>query len=316
MKRVQFILLTAAIFISGCFKDSSDYAQGFIEGEFTYISSAVAGHLTTLSIDRGAKVKKGTPLFTLEPEPEQAQLQAATADLARAEDQLNNLKRGERSSVLMGIEARLAQAKADLDFAQSELTRNQRLYETRIISGLKYDQLKANFKAATEKVNQIKAELSEAKLGAREDLILAQQAAVDVAAADVKELTWRLAQKTATSNVEGLVFDTFFVLGEFVPAGSPVLALLLPENIKLVFYVPQTLLSKIQIGKEVTLTCPGCQMATARIEYISPEAEFTPPVIYSKETREKLMFRVEAQLSKEGIKYYHPGQPVDVEIDI
>jgi HlyD family secretion protein len=318
MKKLRnLILITLPLFISACFDNSpSTELQGFIEGDFTYVSSGVSGHLTALSVNRGNEIVKGTPLFALESEPEQSQLEAAQANLIQAEDQLNNLKRGERSSVLNSIEAQLAQAKANLTFAQSELSRNEKLRASNIISALKYDQLKANFTAATEKVKQMTAELAEAKLGAREDLVLAQQANVNAAKADVKELTWRLAEKKVASNAEGFIFDTFFLVGEFVTAGQPVLSLLSPENIYLVFYVPQPLLHNIHIGKKITFTCPNCEPSIAHIHFISPEAEFTPPIIYSKDTRDKLMFRVEAKLDKKGAKNYHPGQPVDVEMKL
>ena len=99
---------------------------------------------------------------------------------------------------------------------------------------------------------------------------------------------WRLAQKSVRAPVAGLVNDTNYVSGEWVGAGLPVLSLLPPQNIKLRFFVPEMSLGAIKVGQQVKVHCDGCSMPIgAQISFISPQAEFTPPVIYSRETRAK-----------------------------
>ena len=86
-----------------------------------------------------------------------------------------------------------------------------------------------------------------------------------------------------------------------------------PDNIRLIFYIPEEHFSQIKLGHEVTFECDGCQTAQkARITYISPQAEYTPPVIYSRESRAKLVYRIEANLPVKSAMNYHPGQPVQV----
>jgi HlyD family secretion protein len=123
------------------------------------------------------------------------------------------------------------------------------------------------------------------------------------------QAAWRQEQKSVAAPVAGLVHDTYFVEGEWVPAGRPVASLLPPGNVKVRFYVPEAALSSMSLKKEIEVRCDGCTPAQARISYISSQAEYTPPVLYSKESRHKLVFLVEARLESSPLR---PGQPVDV----
>jgi HlyD family secretion protein len=125
---------------------------------------------------------------------------------------------------------------------------------------------------------------------------------------------WTLQQKTIYAPVSGEVFDTFYRVGERVQENHPVLAILSPKNIKVLFYVPEKRLSEIKLGKKVLFTCDSCKKSiAARISYISPEAEYTPPVIYSKDTRDKLVFLIRADMPEDVARHFHPGQPITVD---
>ena len=118
-------------------------------------------------------------------------------------------------------------------------------------------------------------------------------------------------QKSVAAPVGGLVHDTYFVEGEWVPAGRPVAAILPPANVKVRFYVPETSLGSISPGMPVEIRCDGCPAPIAgKVTFISAQAEYTPPVLYSKESRAKLVFLIEAR--PDGGSNLHPGQPVDV----
>jgi HlyD family secretion protein len=147
----------------------------------------------------------------------------------------------------------------------------------------------------------------------RDEEIKAAEAAVSAAKASLAQAEWRLAQKTGIAPAGGVIVDTLYRPGEMVPAGLPVVQLLPPENIKLRFFVPEAVVARIAVGQTVRATCDGCGPPVAAIvRFISPQAEFTPPVIYSREQRTRLVFMVEARPSQ------HPealrvGQPIDVE---
>jgi HlyD family secretion protein len=98
-----------------------------------------------------------------------------------------------------------------------------------------------------------------------------------------------------------------------VPAGSPVVRLLPPANVKIRFFVPEPVVGSLRSGQKVALRCDGCEAAvTAAVTYVASEAEYTPPVIYSNETRAKLVFMIEARPAPGQAQSLHPGQPVTV----
>ena len=101
--------------------------------------------------------------------------------------------------------------------------------------------------------------------------------------------------------------------GEWVPAGRPVVSLLPPGNLKARFYVPEEVLGTIRIDQEVQIACDGCEApVAATIAFVSTQAEYTPPVLYGKESRTKLVFLVEARIAPAEAAKLHPGQPVDI----
>lgn len=152
------------------------------------------------------------------------------------------------------------------------------------------------------------------KVSTKEDLDRAQ-ARNDQDKAQLAQIKWELDQKTVQSPVTGAVVDTFYRVGEFVPAAYSVVKLLPPENIKVRFFVPETDLGKISINQPVRLRCDGCaKIIAGKITFIAPEAEFTPPIIYSNENSHKLVFMVEAKTSTQDAPLLHPGQPIQVEL--
>ena len=113
-----------------------------------------------------------------------------------------------------------------------------------------------------------------------------------------------------------MVYDTLYRQGEWVAAGKPVLALLPPQNIKVRAFVPETRVGSIHYGESVWVAVDGVREPfIGKVSYISPHAEYTPPVIYSKESRDKLVFMVEAVFDPTASANLHPGQPVDVQFE-
>ena len=138
---------------------------------------------------------------------------------------------------------------------------------------------------------------------------------MEAAKAALAQAEWKLDQKSVKAAVAGLVQDTYFVRGEWVNANQPVVSLLPPQNIKVRFFVPQRDLGALKLGQKLSLACDGCAAPVpAVVSFISPQAEYTPPVIYSQQERAKLVFLVEARPAPEDAERLHPGQPLDVRI--
>lgn len=136
-------------------------------------------------------------------------------------------------------------------------------------------------------------------------------AALRTAEARLNSARTRLERRRVASPVAGLVQEVYFRMGEQVPAGRPIVSVLPPGNVRVRFFVPQDQLPRLSIGDRVAISCDGCARDLfARVNFISAQAEFTPPVIYSQEERARLVFRIEALPEKpEAMRV---GQPVSV----
>jgi HlyD family secretion protein len=309
-------LALAAVFLAGCSGNSDHEFQGYIEGEYVLLASPYAGQLQKLYVRRGDRTEAGKPLFALEHESErQARLQAEE-QLKSAEAKLQNLQAGRRPPEIEALREQLVQAKAARDLSASQLARQERLFKSGFIAQALYDEARTAFERDTARVKEVESQLTNARLPVGRDAERkAAEGDVEAAKAALAQAAWRVEQKSVAAPAAGLVQDTFFVEGEWVPAGRPVASLLPPGNVKARFYIAEPVVNSFPIGKTVQLMCDGCPAPiTAKITYLSSQAEYTPPVLYSKESRAKLMFLVEARPEPADGARLRPGQPVDVRL--
>lgn len=275
LKRNLCLILISTAVLTSCSGQSSGEAQGYIEGRYTYIATSVSGVLTELMVARGMQVKQGQPLFALEAQPESDEYQAAQENLQQM------------------IAARDATA-ANLVYAKITYERNKILVPKKAIQQSELDRSKATYDANIAQLAQANATIESAK-------------------ATLAQSKWTLGQKTISAPVDAVVFDTYYRIGERTEADQAILSLLAPANIKAIFYVSEAVLGGIKLNDKVSVHCDGCKKAyEGTIDFISPSAEYTPPVIYSNETNEKLVYRIEAAFSPQDAVNLHPGQPVNV----
>lgn len=246
--RSTAISLVTAVVLSSCGDPSPDRFQGYVEGEFVYVASPLAGQLETLSVQRGQQVTIGQPLFSLDETAEKA-----VRDMAQAA----------------------------LVLSEAEFKRQAELLRRGPASAQDYDRARSTRDQDQQRLTQAQ---------------------------------WNFDQKKQSAPESGLVYDTLFREGEWVAAGKPVVALLPPQNIKVRAFVPEARVGSIHYGDPVQVTVDGVgQPFLGKVSYISPRAEYTPPVIYSRESRQKLVFMVESLFEPQVSANLHPGQPVDVE---
>lgn len=299
---------------AGCERPSGRRVQGYVEGEFVYVASPLAGALETLSVQRGSQVRAGDPLFALECASEKAAHDEATRRLTQARANLLDAQKGKRPSEIDSIEAQIRQAQAALTLSESELARQTRLIRTGATSAQELERARSTRDQDQQHIAQLQADLETARLGSREAQIAAAEANVRALEAALARADWDLSQKRQTAPQSGLVFDTLYRKGEWVAAGRPVVQLLPPGNIKVRAFVPETRIGAIQPGAKVRVSVDGKgEPFIGCVSFISPQAEYTPPVIYSRESRSKLVFMIEAVFDPQTAARLHPGQPVDVE---
>ncbi|MGB8169856.1 MAG: HlyD family efflux transporter periplasmic adaptor subunit [Chthoniobacteraceae bacterium] len=306
-------MLLALCAFSGCDRPPRAAVQGYAEGEFIYVASPLAGTLEALSVQRGAQVKAGEPLFALECGAESAARDQAVKRLEEGRANLEDARKGKRPAEIDAIEAQLNQSRAALVLSEKELARQMELFRSGASSAQDRDKAQSARDQDRQRVSQLEADLKTAQLGLRSDQIAAAEANVRALEAALAKADWDLGQKRQNAPQAGLVFDTLYRAGEWVAAGRPVVALLPPENIKVRAFVPEQRVGAIHPGDPAQVSVDGVREPfLGKVSYISPQAEYTPPVIYSQESRGKLVFMIEVRFDAEAAAKLHPGQPVDV----
>lgn len=287
--------------------------QGYVEGEFVLVSPTVGGQLVALSVERGQHVAAGAPLFAIDQADEKASRDQAAALLAQAQDRLSNLAKGKRQPEIAVIAAQKAQAEAQVRLAQLDLDRQKKLIGSAAFMKQQFDQAQATFDQQTARVAELTAQLQVAEIPlGRDDELRAAVGDVSANEAALAQAQWKLDQKTLEAPTAALVADTYFNPGEMINPGQAVVSLLPPGNIKVRFFVPQEGLAKFPVGARVTIHCDGCARdIPGTVRFVSPQAEYTPPVLYNRENRNRLVFMIEARPT-ETPEALRPGQPVDV----
>ncbi|NGY03765.1 HlyD family efflux transporter periplasmic adaptor subunit [Solimonas terrae] len=308
-------MLLAIGLLAACSGRDADQYQGYVEGEFVYVASSQAGRLQNLAVARGDSVARGAPLFALEATLEQAAQQQATQQLHAAEAQYADLQTGKRPPEIAVVRAQLAQAEAADRNAAEQLRRDQAQFDIHAVSQAQLDNSRAQADASRARVDELRNQLSVAALPGRAQQLAALAAQADAARDALAQADWRLSEKSIKAGQAGLVYETMYRVGEWVAAGNPVVRLLPPANIKIRFFVPETVVGSLRTGQAVTLHCDACAHdVAATVRYVSNQAEFTPPVIYSNDARDKLVFMVEAWPAAADAATLHPGQPVAVSL--
>lgn len=282
---------------------------GYLEADYVYVAPASGGRIVDIGVAEGQAIMAGQILFNLDDRQQQALLDAAEARAASAQASLDNLVTGGRSQEIDVIRATLSKAQSDLELAQSNLARSEKLLAVGAVPAVRVEQDRAARNAAQAQVNQLTAQVGVAELPARNAQQVAAEANLTAAQADARRAGLELADRQTRAPVDGVVDRLFFTAGEMA-SGAPVVSILPAGALKARFFVPETDRAGLALGDDVHVGCDGCTAMAARITYLAAEPQTTPPVIYSREERGRLVYLVEADLAAPGT--LQPGQPVTV----
>jgi HlyD family secretion protein len=288
--------------------------QGYADADFVKVGPTQQGLITAVHVERGDRVVKGAPLFEQDDADDRYAVDQATRLLQQAKDQLVNLESPAKPTEIAVAVANLGDAKAARDKVLADLQRNQVLLKSGAATAQTVDEERADLASAEAKIAAEEAALEQAKASlGRPGEITAQTSAVDAAEAALAMARWKLAQRSVVSPVTGVVADVLARAGETLQAGAPVVSLLPPENIFVRFFVPEPSLAHLHVGDTVALLCDNCSAdVTGAVSFIAPQAEYTPPFIYSETTRSKFVFLAEARPKPAEATLFNPGQPVSV----
>jgi len=314
MARLALAPLLAVLAAAGCSRSGAKAWQGYLEGDYVYVSSPLSGRLDKLSVSNGSRVAEGAPLFELENVSETDARRQAEQQLQAAKDQFADIEKGSRPEEIAALEAHLGEARAEAELSRLELARQESLFKAGAISESDYDRARLTHVTNQRAVDEGSARLDTARLGGRPDAVSAVGAAVRAAADAEAHARWAVDQKSQSAREAALVYDTLYREGEYVAAGNPVVVLLPPANIKVRFFVGEADFAQLKAGDTVSVSVQGLPAPLqAAVSYLSPQPEYTPPVLYNRDNRAKLVYMVEAVFAKGSGADLHPGQPVDVE---
>ncbi|MCX7888907.1 MAG: HlyD family efflux transporter periplasmic adaptor subunit [Rhodobacteraceae bacterium] len=288
-------------------------ATGYAEGEFVQIAPVATAQVAGLNVTRGNRVAAGTVVATMENKDALAAKAAAEAALARAESQLADLREGRRPEEIRVIEASLASATAQAEEAGRSAARLASLAARGAATAAQAEDAATAAQVARARVAEIEANLAVARLPARPQEIAAAEAAVTGARAELERAAWTLAKRDLVAPADGIVSDIIRHPGEIAGPSAPVLTILPDGAVRLRLYVPEADISRVAVGSRLALRCDGCPPdLSARVTYVADGPEFTPPVIYSLQNRQKLVYMIEAL--PEGPVPLKPGQIVDADL--
>ncbi|HTV67634.1 MAG TPA: HlyD family efflux transporter periplasmic adaptor subunit [Rhizobiaceae bacterium] len=308
MSFVCSIPLIASLF--GCVTDAP-LAVGYVEGEYVLLAPIEVAEVEAVNVRRGDRVAPGVTIALMDAGDAKIAVAQAEAALAQAEAQLADLQVGKRPEEVAVLEAALTSALAQEKEAQRVLDRVSDLLKRGIATQADFDQASTALEVARAAVGQARANLAVAGLPARPEAIKAAENQVKQANAALDQARWRLTKRSIQAPAAGRIDDVIRTAGDLAGPSAPVLSMLPDGAVKLKLYLPEESFSSVAVGSKLSVRCDGCAPdLVARVSYVSPDPEFTPPVIYSLETRQKLVFLVEARPENDG--QLKPGQIVDV----
>lgn len=290
---------------------------GYVDARYTYLSSIYTGTLIKLSTKKGDTVKKGDTLFALDTTPESLAVQGSSAQMQSASRNLDAKKIAaiQAQVNLKVTQAQEEQARSNYEFWKKQFERSKNLLSKKVTSQADFDSNQNNYIQAKKSYDVSQSNVSQAKLAAEQSNqnVKAAENDVENLRASVEKSTWDKLQKVMTSPSDGFVFDTYYNEGEVVPSGKPVLSVLSPDNIYALFFVEEPELSQLKVGQNIEIMCDNCkQKITGKISFISPQAEYTSPLIYSDSEKEQTVFRAKAVFDVAKFKELKPGIPIKV----
>lgn len=307
----SFAALLSAL-VPGYGDDPTPVYNGYVEADYIYVAPSVTGRIRLLSVAEGEEIAVGQFLFDMDASQQRAALRAAQARVAQAEANLRNLETGSREAEVAVVRASLDEARAARTLAETTLQRTQNLAGRGIVTQARVDADQSALEQASAHVAQLEARLQVAELPARDEQVIAADATLKAARAEAELAAARLDDMRTMAPASGQIEKLYYTVGEVTSAGAPVVSILPPDALKVLFYLPESARAGFAIGDRLALSCDGCaEGLSAEVTRMAAEPQYTPPLIYSRDERHRMVFRAEARLAPgTGLL---PGQPVTLE---
>ena len=283
--------------------------NGYVEADYHYAAPISPGRIIAIPVQEGQVVAAGDVLMRLDDRAQSAALAEARARVAQAAANLDNLRTGKREDEIAVIRADLDKARAAQRQQKVNFDRADQLLKRNVASLSQWQSEKAALDAADAAVAELEAQLRVAELPARGAEQTASEQALAAAKAAEEAARIALDERTVTAPISGIIDDIYFQEGEVAGTGAPAMAIYDPARMKAILFIPETDRASVTPGMELDLTCDGCpEGLTVAVTRLSAEPQYTPPIIYSRDERARLVFRAEA-LAEQPLALL-PGQPI------
>ncbi len=306
-------------FIYGCENGNENLieASGNIEAINVTISAKGSGEIKEILKDEGEEVKVGDTLMLIDHELSDYQLAQAQAQVDAAQAQVNLLKSGARKEDKAQAQNSVAQAKINLESAQNDFKRFSNLYESKVITKKQFEDAKARLDISENQFHSAQENLNKVNNLARPEEIKQAEANLNRAKANLDLIKKNIKDSYINSPVNGIIVKKFAEKGETVSPASSLFRISNLKIVELTIYVSEKELGKVKLGQKVKINVdafPEKDFA-GEVIYISPEAEFTPKNIQTKDERTKLVFEVKVQVPNPNYEL-KAGMPADATIDL
>ncbi len=313
-KRIGIIIIIMVVScFAACKWRPKSYFSGYTDTIYLYLSSPSQGYFKQKFISKGESFKKDQVLYQLDAMPDEANYQAAYFQFLQSKNILKDLKRPRRKPEIAAIEFQIHQINQSIDRTKKHYERLLLLKDKQYVD---VDTLYTNQKMVEElqfQKKQLEENLKLAHMGARLYQIKAQSQTQKASSIHLQELKWYLEHKQVSAPRDGYVFDVFYSIGELIPANKPVMSVILPENNFIEFFVSADDVANILLKQSIEYQYyGGKKWLPAEINYISQTAEYMPPVLYSQQHQEELVFRIRAKPLEQT--HFILGQPIDVRL--
>lgn len=321
MKNLRFTILSLSILLLTSCNDNNQNkaieASGNIETINVTVSSKVNGEVISILKDEGDKIKTGDTIMIIDPLIYQIKLREAEASLLAAEAQLELVNVGAREEDIQQAEQILKQAEVNLQSAETDKTRFENLYHSKSISRKQYEDAINRYEIALAQFNSANENLNKIKNISRPEEIKQAKANYERIKANVDLIRKNLNDCYVTSPIDGIIVKKFVERGETVTNLSSLFKVSNLYNVELLVYVNEQNLGKVHLGQSVDVTVDAFpeKIFEGKVVYISPEAEFTPKNIQTKEERTKLVFAVKVKIENPNLEL-KAGIPADAKIKI
>jgi HlyD family secretion protein len=314
------VLFISMYFIHGCGNNdnsSSFKATGTIESKDISISSKVVGEIKELRFDEGDEVKRGDTLILIDNESSTIQLKQAEANRIISESQLELLKNGARREDIIQAEEMLNQAETNYNQATIDKNRMQELFDSQSISKKQLEDFITKYEVTLAQYNSAKENLTKMRNLARPEEIKQAEAKYKQSLANEELIRKYIRDSYVVSPINGYIVKKYVEEGENVNAMSSLLKISDLSVVELMVYVSEEELGKVKLGQkaEVSVDAFPDKIFDGTVTFISPEAEFTPKNIQTKDERTKLVFGVKIKIPNPTLDL-KTGMPADAKVII